>query len=220
MPSNEEKNRNGNAESDSYGMDALTELSAEEIEKLLAEGAGTRPEEPRDLPQGDVLEMLEEAGDENDDDLQDIQDMLRKSDRNEAIDAGAMEETGSRQGPADRLLADIEGAEEENGAPVDAKTRKAREKPAKPRKRRKRQPGGKRKRKRPGPGRRRSGGLRSAGIRIRSSRRGGRRTLRKSRSSTCSWTRISWTASSPTRAIWAAGRKRRPPGKGNPRALA
>lgn len=128
MPSNEEKNRNGNAESDSYGMDALTELSAEEIEKLLAEGAGTRPEEPRDLPQGDVLEMLEEAGDENDDDLQDIQDMLRKSDRNEAIDAGAMEETGSRQGPADRLLADIEGAEEENGAPVDAKTRKAREK--------------------------------------------------------------------------------------------
>ena len=63
MLSNEDKNRNGNAESDSLGIDALTELSAEEIEKLLAEGAGTRPEEPEDVPQGDVLDMLEEAGD-------------------------------------------------------------------------------------------------------------------------------------------------------------
>ena len=78
MPSNEEKNVNGNAESDSYGIDALTELSAEEIEKLLAEGAGTRPEEPEDVPQGDVLDMLEEAGDHEDDDLLDIQDMLKK----------------------------------------------------------------------------------------------------------------------------------------------
>ena len=128
MPSNEDKNRNGNAESDSLGIDALTELSAEEIEKLLAEGAGTRPEEPEDVPQGDVLDMLEEAGDHEDDDLLDIQDMLKKSDRNEAIDAGAEEETGSRQGPADRLLADIEGAEESGAPPADAKARKAEKK--------------------------------------------------------------------------------------------
>ena len=128
MPSNEDKNRNGNAESDSLGIDALTELSAEEIEKLLAEGAGTRPEEPEDVPQGDVLDMLEEAGDHEDDDLLDIQDMLKKSDRNEAIDAGAEEETGSRQGPADRLLADIEGAEESVAPPADAKARKAEKK--------------------------------------------------------------------------------------------
>ena len=46
MPSNEEKNRNGNAESDSYGMDALTELSAEEIEKLLAGGGAAAPAAP------------------------------------------------------------------------------------------------------------------------------------------------------------------------------
>ncbi len=128
MPSNEEKNVNGNAESDSYGIDALTELSAEEIEKLLAEGAGTRPEEPEDVPQGDVLDMLEEAGDHEDDNLLDIQDMLKKSDRNETIDAGAEEETGFRQGPADRLLADIEGAEEAAHAPADAKSRKAEKK--------------------------------------------------------------------------------------------
>ena len=89
MPSNEDKNRNGNAESDSLGIDALTELSAEEIEKLLAEGAGTRPEEPEDVPQGDVLDMLEEAGDHEDDDLLDIQDMLKKS-------------TGTRQSTRER----------------------------------------------------------------------------------------------------------------------
>ena len=126
MPSNEEKNVNGNVESDSLGIDALTELSAEEIEKLLAEGAGTRPEEPKE-PQGDVLDMLEEAGSSADDDLMDIQDMLKKSDRNEAIDEGAAEETGSRQGPADRLLADIEGAEAAE-EPADAKARKAEKK--------------------------------------------------------------------------------------------
>ncbi len=128
MPSNEDKNRNGNAESDSYGIDALTELSAEEIEKLLAEGAGTSPEKPEEEPQGDVLEMLEEAENQDDNDLQDIQDMLRRSDRNETIDEGGVEEAGDRQGPADRLLADIEAGVEVPAEPADAKSRKAQKK--------------------------------------------------------------------------------------------
>nr|WP_300837012.1 hypothetical protein [uncultured Acetatifactor sp.] len=128
MSSKDENNGNINAESENYGVDDVTELSAEEIEKLLAESAGIPEEEPEDAFAGDVLEMLEEAGDDNDDNLKDIQEMLQRADRNETIQADEPEETGFEENPVDRLLADIERASEEQEAPLDAKTRKAREK--------------------------------------------------------------------------------------------
>ena len=127
--SSNERNINGNEESESYGIDAVTEMSAEEIERLLTESAGTgageRPSE--DDFQGDVLDMLEETGN-HDDDLSDIQDMLKKSDRNETIDAGGAKEADFQQNPVDKLLADIEGAGEEVEKPLSAKERKAQEK--------------------------------------------------------------------------------------------
>lgn len=132
MSSRDENNGNINAESENYGVDDVTELSAEEIEKLLAESAGLQDEafeEPEDAFESDVLEMLEEAGDDNDDNLKDIQDMLQRADRNETIEADEEEDTGIRENPVDQLLADIEGASaEQQDQPMDAKTRKAQEK--------------------------------------------------------------------------------------------
>lgn len=129
MSSREEKNVNTNAESDAYGIDAVTELSAEEIEKLLAESAGVYSEKnAEDAFAGDVLEMLEETGDNSDDNLRDIQDMLKRADQNEAIDTSPVEDR-EQQSPVDQLLADIEeGASKEDPKPIDAKTRKAQEK--------------------------------------------------------------------------------------------
>ena len=128
MPSNE-RNINGNEESENYGIDAVTEMSAEEIERLLAESAGTRyGEQPAEEEfQGDVLNMLEETGN-HDEDLSDIQDMLKKSDRNERIDAGDLEEADVSENPVDKLLADIEGAAGEPEKPLSAKEQKALEK--------------------------------------------------------------------------------------------
>ncbi len=129
MSSREENNVNGNTEYEAYGVDDVTELSAEEIEKLLAESTGSyATKAPEDESAGDVLEMLEEAGDDNDDNLRDIQDMLRRSDRNEAIEADEAKETKSQENPVDKLLEDIEVAAADSGEALDAKARKAREK--------------------------------------------------------------------------------------------
>lgn len=127
--SSNERNINGNEETESYGIDAVTEMSAEEIERLLAESAGTGSGEqsPGEDIQEDVLDMLEKT-ENHDDDLSDIQDMLKKSDRKETIDAGDAEEADVQRNPVDKLLADIEGTAEEVEKPMSAKERKALEK--------------------------------------------------------------------------------------------
>lgn len=86
------------------GFNNLTEDAIDRI--LSVKSAEPKSEEAY----GDVLDMLEGTGD---DELQDIQDMLQKSDRNEMI----REESGyqrEQENPADRLLADIEGADEDD----------------------------------------------------------------------------------------------------------
>lgn len=71
------------AEEDTPFLDAISEMSEEEIERILS-GAGAEEEETGSLPMGeDVLDILEGTEDE---DLQDIQDMLQKADDNEAVD--------------------------------------------------------------------------------------------------------------------------------------
>ncbi len=100
-------------------LDALTEMSEEEIEKLLSAGgeAGSAGE-----PEEDVLALLE---DEEDTDLQDIHDMLKKSDNNETIQAdGGQDSFGTDQ--AARLMAEIEGAGETKVAEDVAGTKKQR----------------------------------------------------------------------------------------------
>lgn len=69
-------------------LDAVSNMDEDEIEKLLS--AGAQKEENNlygssdmDLPDEDVLKMLEES---DDSDLKGIQDLLEKSDRNEAVD--------------------------------------------------------------------------------------------------------------------------------------
>lgn len=68
-------------------LDAVSEMSEDEIDKLLSAGADQEDElssaSDMDLSDEDVLKMLEESDDEE---LQDIQDMLQKSDNNEAVD--------------------------------------------------------------------------------------------------------------------------------------
>lgn len=103
---NEDEELGADDDFDAGGFNNLTE---EEIDRILS----VKPEENEAVESeteqeyGDVLDMLEDAGD---DDLQEIQDLLQKSDRNERI----LEEDGEEEdNPADRLLADIEGAGED-----------------------------------------------------------------------------------------------------------
>ena len=122
----------GNAAAvDSPDLDAVTGMTEEEIAKLLAAGS----DEPADREEAaqisgqengdsldDVIAMLEGT---EDSDLQEIQDLLQKSDNNELVDTD--EDTGESMSPVDKLLADIEGAEGEGDA-LDAKQRRALEK--------------------------------------------------------------------------------------------
>lgn len=125
----EEKRETPTQEPQAFDIDAVSEMSQEEIERLLSQGTEEAQARSRWQPEGedteedeDVLGMLEDSGDDN---LQDIQDMLKKSDRNETIDP-YVDEDSYGEGPADKLLADIEeGATE---APVDSKNQKALEK--------------------------------------------------------------------------------------------
>lgn len=69
-------------------LDAVTGMSEDEIDRLLSAGAGQEDDEfsnasDMDLSDADVLKMLEDSDDEE---LQDIQELLQKSDNNEAID--------------------------------------------------------------------------------------------------------------------------------------
>ena len=77
-------------ESQALDIDAVSELSQEEIERLLSQGAEEAQArsrwQPEEEEQEDVLDMLEDTQDDN---LQDIQEMLQKSDRNEAIDSSS-----------------------------------------------------------------------------------------------------------------------------------
>lgn len=93
-------------ESQAPGMDALAGMTEDDIAAFLSQ---SRVESQGSQAEGDLLDMLEG---EDDSDLQDIQDMLQKSDRNETIQEGRLDTEGYAPGesPADRLLADIEGA--------------------------------------------------------------------------------------------------------------
>ena len=65
-------------------LDAVMGMSEDEIAKMLSEGLPAEEPAAAELSGGqDVTEMLEGTAD---DDLQDIQDMLQKSDNNEAVD--------------------------------------------------------------------------------------------------------------------------------------
>ena len=70
----------------------------------------------------DVIAMLEGTADS---DLQEIQDLLQKSDNNELVDTN--QDLEDNISPVDKLLADIEGAEGEGDA-LDAKGQRALEK--------------------------------------------------------------------------------------------
>ena len=64
-------------------LNDVMEMSEDDIEKLLSNGFAEEGGENADSSDQDVLDMLEGTAD---DDLQDIQDMLQKSDNNEAVD--------------------------------------------------------------------------------------------------------------------------------------
>lgn len=96
-------------------LDAVSEMSADEIDQLLSAGTDQEDEllnaSDMDLSDEDVMKMLEESDDEE---LQDIQDMLQKSDNNEAVDdsiAAMLEDY-----PEEDLEAKIVGGGDENSA--------------------------------------------------------------------------------------------------------
>lgn len=122
----DDKKQASRGEDQAFDVDAVSEMSQEEIERLLSHGAEEarsrwQPEEEES--EQDVLDMLEDAKDGN---LQDIQELLQKSDRNETIDSSEEDEKPYEDGPADKLMAEIEEAAEE--ASVDSKTQKSMEK--------------------------------------------------------------------------------------------
>ena len=98
-------------------LDALAGMSEEQIAMLLAEGEAGRQSSVKEKPAGDVLDL-----DSADSDVEEIQELLKKSDRNESV--GSLEETGKEENPADRLMADIERAGETEAAEKAADTRK------------------------------------------------------------------------------------------------
>lgn len=118
----------GEQQAERPDIEALSEMTEEEIDRLLAAGAESAGDEIGSESQGllqseepsreDVLDILEGTGDR---DLREIQDLLKKSDRKENIegeDPGS-ENAGRDGDPVDRLLADIDGAGE-NEVATDA----------------------------------------------------------------------------------------------------
>ena len=103
-------------------LDALAEMSEEEIAARLLAGNAEGQSGQGDM-QGDVLDLAGEGSD-----LQEIQELLRKSDRNEAVD-GREDFPGERD-QAERLRAEIEGAGETEAveSTVDSRKEKALEK--------------------------------------------------------------------------------------------
>ena len=104
-------------------LDALAGMSEEQIAMLLAEGEAGRHSSATEETVGDVLELNSE-----DSDVEEIQELLKKSDRNESV--GRPEDMWDEENPADRLMADIERAGEAEVAEkaVDIKKEKALEK--------------------------------------------------------------------------------------------
>ncbi len=118
--------KGGTARNDAQAPDLedLEDMSEEQIARLLEEGKAGSPSYAEDSAE-DVLDM---AGGSGDQDLEEIQDLLRKSDRNETVDA--QEHFREEESPADRLLEDIEraGEAEVGEKAVDIKNQKALEK--------------------------------------------------------------------------------------------
>lgn len=104
-------------------LDALAGMSEEQIAMLLAEGEAGRQSSVKEEPAGDVLDL-----NSADSDVEEIQELLKKSDRNESV--GSLEDIENDENPADRLMADIERAGEAEVAEkaVDPRKEKALEK--------------------------------------------------------------------------------------------
>ena len=129
MPSQEDylnEMLNGTARNDAHAPDLedLEDMSEEQIARLLEEGKAGSPSYAGNAEE-DVLDMVSGSGDQ---DLEEIQDLLRKSDRNETVDA--QDDFREEENPADRLMEDIEraGEAEVGENVVDPKSQKALEK--------------------------------------------------------------------------------------------
>lgn len=105
-------------------LDSLAEMSEEEIAKRLSEGAAGRMQQSGENIE-DILDIPRESGNG---DLGEIQDLLRKADRNEAVDGEntLFGNNPTEKSPADKLLADIERAGETSVAGEGAKTKQER----------------------------------------------------------------------------------------------
>lgn len=119
MPEEDEtigdEDRAGNAPD----LDALAEMSEEEIAKRLSQGeAGGRMQPGEDVE--DVLDIPRERGNG---DLDEIQDLLRKADRNETLDEGGAGNAPDEESPVEKLMADIERAGETSVAGESKKGR-------------------------------------------------------------------------------------------------
>lgn len=110
MSEEDENRRTENGMEPAPDLDALAEMSEEEIAKLLSAGASEQMQQPETAVE-DVLDIPGESGNS---DLQEIQNLLRKADQNEVLDRTDTDFGSSREeeNPAERLLADIERAGE------------------------------------------------------------------------------------------------------------
>lgn len=128
MTAKEEKQEEDSVpeQGNSVDLDSVSNMTEEEIEQLLS--AGAQPEEDTlfgvsdmELPDEDVLKMLEES---NDSDLQEIQELLEKSDRNEAVDDSIedlLREPAEEENPEAKIL----GESEDEGISAAEDKRKA-----------------------------------------------------------------------------------------------
>lgn len=121
--------QNSGTESDSIGVDDTKNMSEEDIEKLLStelENAEVAEDVAPEENSEDLMNLLKQTDDNND--LQEIHDLLQKSDNNEAVDEDIVALLQDIPDEETDLMEQIVGESEENTeSGVDEKARKKEE---------------------------------------------------------------------------------------------
>ena len=110
-------------DADFVGLSEVSSMSEEEIEKLLAAGRVTDEDSKEDVSEDFGVDML---ADSNDSELQEIQDLLEKSDNNEAVgdEIEALLSADQEEGIPIELF-DPDGTTDETGEQLSSKQQKA-----------------------------------------------------------------------------------------------
>lgn len=113
---------------ESIRIDDTTTMTEEDIEKLLAEGEDSLSEESETLSTGEPEDLMDLLRQENDSELQEIQELLQKSDNNEPIDEDIFALLQDEPDTGNNLLDEIMySSENHNESIINEKSKRAAE---------------------------------------------------------------------------------------------